>query len=90
MWNIGHFEYNEVVIFVPDVRFDNEASLIQELGGVIVKINRDSEQGDGHASEAGISGRLVDYVIDNNGTLEDLEQQAKELWEELEIWECAR
>lgn len=60
-------------VVIPDVRFENEAKMIRELGGIIIEVRR----GDGlagaegaHASEAG--GIEADYVIDNNGTLETL------------------
>lgn len=62
-----------------DVRFDNEAEAIKSLGGVIIKIERDSNtshaQGGvgivNHASEAGIADKYIDYLIFNNGTLKE-------------------
>jgi len=63
-------------VVVTDCRFDNEAELCESLGGVCVKINRPSVQSNltqseqKHASEAGISSKLIAFAIDNNSTIE--------------------
>ena len=61
-------------IVVPDIRFDEEAAVIKELGGTLIRVVR----GDGlagaegqHCSEAGIT-TPVDFTINNDGSLEDL------------------
>lgn len=56
------------ILVIPDVRFDDEAEAIKQVGGTTVRVQRDSaeESGDGHASEQPLMGDLVDYVIDNN------------------------
>lgn len=65
------------VLIVTDVRFDNEAQRVRDCGGVVWRIRRDEvEKDDGHASESGISSDLIDYTIDNNGSLEELKQSA--------------
>ena len=65
-------------IIVPDVRFDNEASAIRDLGGIIIEIRRGqaglSGSAGAHVSESGLS-LPADYVIDNNGTLEELHEK---------------
>ncbi len=62
-------------IVVPDVRFDNEASAIRSLGGIVIEIRRGvaglTGASGAHVSESGLS-LPADHVIDNNGTLEDL------------------
>lgn len=61
-------------LVVTDVRFDNEAEAIRELGGRIVHITRPGVEplpGD-HASEAGVAVRPTDYLINNDGTVERL------------------
>ena len=64
---------------ISDVRFPNEAEAIQRWGGFVVRVSRrDDLRGTvgqpTHASETALAGwRGWDYVIDNNGTLEDLE-----------------
>lgn len=56
---------------VSDVRFDNEAEAIRAAGGIIVRVTRPSAGLSGenaqHASEAGVSDHLVDFVLDNSG-----------------------
>lgn len=58
---------------IPDVRFDNEARAIRERGGVVIRIERPSDDAKltgaaaAHASEAGVSDDLVDLVIVNDG-----------------------
>jgi hypothetical protein len=58
------------IVVITDVRFDNEAEQIKELGGNIISVyNNKTYTIDGHSSEAGISDYLIDKQIPNNGTL---------------------
>lgn len=57
---------------VTDVRFPNEAELVKELGGIIIKLNRHSIHNDDHASESLIDSLTSDFEFDNNGSIEDL------------------
>lgn len=70
-------------IVVTDVRKDIEATAIQKLGGVIIQINRECAglQGDeaNHVSERGVSQGLVDWTIFNDGSLDDLADEANKL-----------
>lgn len=59
-------------VVIDDVRFDNEARLIKNLDGLIIKIERGDTPSDSHVSERGISDDLVDIVIENQGTVTDL------------------
>ncbi len=62
---------------VSDLRFDDEVEMIKSYPGtsVIIKVVRPIEKTDHHKSDLGIDSKYVDYIIDNNGTLEDLEQK---------------
>lgn len=62
---------------IPDTRFDNEAQAIKDRGGIIIKVQRDVDTTDTHASEKGVSDKYVDIVIDNNGSMEDLVEEVK-------------
>lgn len=62
---------------VTDVRFDNEAERIIELGGSIWRIVRDGSGAGEHASEQELPGELVSITIDNNGTLNDLSESVE-------------
>ena len=65
-------------IIVPDVRFDNEYSSLKSLSGIIIEVRRDvaglSGSAGAHVSESGLS-LPADYVIENNGTLEELHEK---------------
>lgn len=62
-------------VVVTDVRFPNEAQRIRDLGGVVVEIQRDGAGGDGHVSETPLPREMVDYVVTNDGTMEDLSDE---------------
>ncbi len=67
-------------ILVPDVRFENEAKLIESLGGVVIHVERTgySDDGDTHVSENDLKFYGFDYYV----TAEKksaLKQQAKKL-----------
>jgi hypothetical protein len=70
-------------VVITDVRFDNEADLIRSLGGQVWHIVRpDAQAVNAHASEAGVwfhPGK--DYLIYNNGTLEELQALALETFD---------
>ena len=53
-------------IVVSDVRFQNEASAIRKLGGILVRVKRTTANESTHSSESGISAIQCDYEIDND------------------------
>jgi hypothetical protein len=58
-------------IVIADVRFDNEAAMVHEMGGEVWLVDRrPATEAAPHVSEAGISDGLIDRVIDNTGTPE--------------------
>lgn len=57
---------------VTDVRFDNEAERIKELGGEVWRIVRDGSGAGEHASEVELPGELVNVTIDNNESMLNL------------------
>jgi hypothetical protein len=61
-------------ICIGDLRFDNEAKMLQNLNAHIVEIMRDVEAVNNHESENGINDFFIDEVIDNNGSIEDFEK----------------
>lgn len=71
---------SEHLVVCDDVRFDNEAEAIKSLGGIILQIKSDKTETRidtkagiiGHASEGGIDLKHVDYIVENNGTIDDL------------------
>lgn len=79
-----------VRVSFSDLRFENEATEIKKLGGILIRIDRDvaglkGAEGN-HASEVELDGFLEwDYILDNNGTLEDLEANIDVLMNDLGI-----
>lgn len=51
---------------VPDVRFENEAQMIRDLGGIIIHIRDEKERTDTHASEKRITNHWNDYFLVNH------------------------
>ena len=65
---------------VADVRYENEASWIRSVGGAIIHIDRpNAPQVRPHKSEAGLFREGVDFVITNDGTLEDLQEAVRRI-----------
>lgn len=74
-------DYSDCVFpnwIITDCRFPNEMEAVKKRGGLAIKVVRDSGNtiGTAHASETALDNYTKwDYIIDNNGTLEDLKQQ---------------
>ena len=63
----------ECGMVITDVRFENEAKMIREMGGKIIHVFRDKASPiNSHISEAGIVVGEEDTTIFNNGTLPEL------------------
>lgn len=71
-------QFSKVVI--TDCRFENEASAVMDMEGVVVRITR---PGVGpinvHISDRGLSDKFVTYDLCNDGTLEDLAEKVRGL-----------
>lgn len=65
---------NSDSVVVPDVRFQSEADLIHSLGGIVIQIDRDVENGldadaKAHVSEDGLPTHCVDERVLNNDSI---------------------
>jgi hypothetical protein len=60
---------------ISDVRFENEARRIKELGGSVLYVVRPGYEPDGHVSEARLSDVFIDVVIGNDGNLNELREK---------------
>jgi hypothetical protein len=66
------------LIVVTDVRFQNEARLIRENGGEVWMIHRPGvEPVAAHSSEAGLPLRLIDRLVVNDGTVDQLRERVE-------------
>ena len=72
--DIFSLKYNRRIhTVVSDVRFLNEAETVKELGGVIIRIVRSSNQSvDSHISEIEQDDIIHDFTIYNNGDVKSL------------------
>lgn len=68
-------------VIITDVRFEDEIALIHELGGKVIKVTRDGV--DKIAAEDHVDGLISDYVIENNGTIDEFRQQLYDLLNEI-------
>ena len=75
---------------ITDCRFKNELQAIKDSGGITIRVNRlNSTNQNGHTyinkkdrthpSELALDNAEFDYVIDNNGTIEELVIKVKEI-----------
>jgi len=74
-------------IVIDDVRFPNEAEMIRDKGGKIIRVTRAGQElgmVDTHSSEAGIPLELIDHEIKNISCyITDLEMSAVRVMEEI-------
>ena len=70
---------------ISDVRFESEAKGIRNINGIIIRINRDGAGAGNHISETALDDYCFDYIIDNNGTEEDLLLKIRELCKEKDL-----
>lgn len=83
---LGNLKEDEKVI-VTDVRFPNEVLGIKQRKGIVVRVVRPSKVSTStHPSETSLNDfKDWDYVIINDGTLEDLEEKVIEMLEHFNI-----
>ena len=83
---LGSIKENEKII-ITDVRFPNELEAIKKHNGITIRINRGLVERTGkmiqepeHISENALDNyNDWDYVIENNGTIEELIEQVKKI-----------
>jgi len=70
------------VTVITDVRFDNEAKAIHDIGGEVWLVERPGEKINeaSHSSESGIRESLIDAFISNDGSIDDLRKQVLWAW----------
>jgi len=71
-------------IVFSDVRFENEAQMIRNHGGLIVHVAGRKEsalsaESQGHVSEVGVEVSVDDYIFNNTGTFEQLPREVADL-----------
>ena len=65
---------------ITDMRFLNEMEAVKKREGITIRVNRNLEESkDQHESETELDNAEFDYVIDNNGTIEELIEKVREI-----------
>ena len=75
---VGQKSQNKKIL-VSDGRFPDEIDMIKKYNGIIIKIERNNSYDLQHESESYISKIICDKVINNNGTIDDLESDIKKI-----------
>lgn len=69
---------------ITDCRFPNEAAAIKKRGGYMIRVDRkDNYPANEHDSETALDIWEFDYIINNNGGLEQLQDEVKKVFERL-------
>lgn len=73
----------ESKIVWADVRYDNEALAVKGAGGIVIEIVRDGTgpTNEFEAKHHKVSTELIDYMFDNNGTLDALRDRIRQFVE---------
>lgn len=67
-------------IVADDVRFINEVATIIENNGFLIKVTgRKTENTPQHESEQEIPDQFFNFIVENNGTLDDYKERIKEI-----------
>lgn len=64
-------------ILIPDVRYPNEFKMIKDLGGEVWRVERPNITLMDHISETALDDYTFDKIIQNNGTITDLQNKIK-------------
>lgn len=68
-------------VCIPDVRFPNEVDYLQQNGGILIRVvKNDATPVRVHESESYIADLRVHHVVENNGSLSDLESSIIKLF----------
>jgi hypothetical protein len=71
-------------VIIPDMRFPHEAEFVKSQGGILVNVTRPMNRLDKHLSETSLNDfQGWDYVIENNGTLNELKKKTANFADEI-------
>lgn len=71
-------------VVISDVRTPAEVDLVEELGGIMVRVRNDAAEKVPHPLETALSGYQMHYEIQNNGTLDDLREKVAAFKKEIQ------
>ena len=73
--------YPNKITLISDLRFTNEIDWCIMNKIPIIKVISDDTEADGHVSEVGIPDKYCTFIIENNGTLRELEEKVSKVVE---------
>lgn len=77
---LHRFNHHHDDVVISDVRFKNEFNTIKQLGGKVYRVSREhAVPVNNHISETELDNAVFDAMIENNGTLQDLEATVDDL-----------
>lgn len=79
LYKITQLSLETDVVIITDVRFQNEASMVQKSHGMIIRIERKQEKEDNHPSEIALDGYMFDNVINNDYSIDFLRAHTLQL-----------
>lgn len=82
LFRIGQFHDTVVV---TDCRQPHEIEFLRKLGSTVIHLNRDTGLRDTHITEQGLTPVNGEFVIDNNGTLQELYNKLEWVLKTIEI-----
>ena len=81
---LGAYHPNDKWI-ITDVRFPNEIDRIEKLGGIVIRVVRDIETiTNEHFSETALDHHDFEYVIQNNGTKQELLEKVEKIYKKIQ------
>ena len=72
-------KYPNKITLISDLRFENEIAWCIMNDIPIIKVISDDTEADGHVSEVGIPDKFCTFIIENNGTMKDLETKVQRI-----------
>lgn len=76
-------------IVLSDLRFQNELDAVHSLGGQVIKIHREASVPKDltkvHSSENPDSLMGIDYLLDNNGDIQNLQDGLDAIWQDMKV-----
>lgn len=88
VWINSTMQNRSEYTIISDLRFIEEYNAVKEKKGIVIYVNRPNYEFGQHASEREMKELLendkYDVIIDNNGSIEDLFNQVKNIAKELE------
>ena len=83
----GYFNTKHPNWIITDTRFLNELKAVKDRDGITIRVNRPQliSKDFEHESETSLDNAEFDYVIQNDGTLEELVNKVREIYNKIKI-----